>query len=116
MVFQKAILADCPQCNQSGLRVIESRKSSDATRRRKKCECCGYRFTTYEVSADFYNKAQENQLLVSKLHALLSGEPLTTNAVKIKCRDCTHNEGDQCAFGFPEYDTIESFDCNHYVN
>lgn len=116
MAFQKPILPECPQCKQHGLRVLESKKASDGQRRRKKCECCGYRFTTYEVSADFYNKAQQNLILVSKLHALLGGNCLASEPVIIKCKTCSHNEQGQCAFDFPEYDTTDSFDCNHYAN
>ena len=116
MAFQKQILPECPQCKQSGLRVIESRKTSSSTRRRKECECCGIRFTTHEVSADFYEEAQQNMILVSKLHALLSGNALASQPVIIKCGNCLYNQGDNCAFGFPEYDTPDSFDCNHYAN
>jgi len=116
MAFQKAILPDCPQCKQPGLRVIESRKTDHGTRRRKACECCEYRLTTYEVSADFYNEAQQNLILVSKLYALLSGNALVSELPIIKCTDCSHNQGDDCAFGFPEYDTTDSHDCNHYAN
>lgn len=114
MGFQKAILPECPQCKQNGLRVIESRKVSHGTYRRKKCDCCDFRSTTYEVSGDFYNEAQQNLVLVSKLHALLGGNALASQPVIIKCADCSHNQGDTCAFGFPEYDTPDSFDCNHY--
>ena len=114
MAFQKQLLPDCPECKQPGLRVIESRKTADATRRRKKCECCGTRFTTYEVSADFYNEAQQNLILVSKLNALLGAGHMPSEPVTIKCKTCTHNQVGQCAFDFPEYDTNESFDCNHY--
>ena len=114
MAFQKQLLPDCPQCKHPGLRVKESRPTSHGTRRRKECECCGHRFTTHEVSADFYNEAQQNMLLVSKLYALLSGNALASQPVIIKCADCSHNQGNTCAFEFPEYDTTESFDCNHY--
>ena len=114
MAFQKAILPECPQCTQNGLRVLESRKASHGTRRRKACECCDYRFTTYEVTADFYNEAQQNLLLVSKLYALLNGNALASQPAIIKCADCSHNQGDTCAFEFPEYDTTDSYDCNHY--
>ena len=116
MAFQKSILPECPQCKQPGLRVLESRKAAGGKRRRKKCECCDYRFTTYEVTADFYNEAQQNMLLVSKLYALLSGNALASQPEIIKCADCSHNQGDACAFEFPEYDTPDSYDCNHYDN
>jgi hypothetical protein len=128
MAFQKAILPDCPQCNQPGLRVIESRKTAMSTRRRKKCECCGYRFTTHEVTADFFEEAKHNLYLVEQLHKLMKGTPLTSGVepppsgvsasefkALNKCSDCHHNiDGCHCAFDFPEYDTAESYDCNHF--
>ena len=114
MAFQKAVLPECPQCKQNGLRVLESRKASHGTRRRKACECCDYRFTTYEVTADFYNEAQQNLLLISKLQGLLGSGHLPSEPATIKCKDCIHNEVGRCAFDFPEYDTTDSYDCNHY--
>ena len=40
----------CPYCGCEGSRVIDSRPSEDlnAIRRRRKCDACGKRFTTYE--------------------------------------------------------------------
>jgi transcriptional repressor NrdR len=40
----------CPRCEQSSTRVIDSRdlESGSTIRRRRECEACGYRFTTYE--------------------------------------------------------------------
>ncbi len=40
----------CPNCDGSNSRVIDSRLTTaeDATRRRRECEECQYRFTTYE--------------------------------------------------------------------
>lgn len=40
----------CPYCTNTDTRVIDSRltDSSDAVRRRRMCEKCGRRFTTYE--------------------------------------------------------------------
>lgn len=116
MAFQKSILPECPQCKQPGLRVIESRKTSHGTRRRKQCECCGFRFTTHEVSADFYEEAQQNLILVSKLYKLLGANQAEPLPLENKCTDCGHNKGGSCAFDFPEYDTPDSFDCNHYDN
>ncbi len=41
----------CPYCGQTKNPVIDSRTSREgrATRRRRQCESCGERFTTYEV-------------------------------------------------------------------
>lgn len=40
----------CPQCGSSDLKVIESREAADQTaiRRRRSCQKCDNRFTTYE--------------------------------------------------------------------
>ena len=40
----------CPRCNMVGTRVIDSRdlEAGSTIRRRRECEACSYRFTTYE--------------------------------------------------------------------
>jgi len=40
----------CPRCEATGTRVIDSRdlESGATIRRRRECESCAYRFTTYE--------------------------------------------------------------------
>jgi transcriptional repressor NrdR len=40
----------CPRCSAEGTRVIDSRdlESGSTIRRRRECETCAYRFTTYE--------------------------------------------------------------------
>lgn len=51
----------CPKCGCENLKVIDSRPSEsiDAIRRRRECEGCGFRFTTYE-------RREEMPLLVIK--------------------------------------------------
>src|SRR4051794_35688887 len=38
----------CPYCGSTQHRVVDSREAADAIRRRRGCESCGERFTTYE--------------------------------------------------------------------
>lgn len=40
----------CPRCQHNGSRVIDSRPADDgrAIRRRRECESCSFRFTTFE--------------------------------------------------------------------
>jgi transcriptional repressor NrdR len=40
----------CPRCTEQSTRVIDSRdlEGGSTIRRRRECETCGYRFTTYE--------------------------------------------------------------------
>ncbi|MED3661963.1 transcriptional regulator NrdR [Ureibacillus sp. FSL K6-8385] len=51
----------CPSCHHNGTRVIDSRPVDDnkEIRRRRECESCGYRFTTFE-------KVEETPLIVVK--------------------------------------------------
>lgn len=38
----------CPHCSHLNTKVIETRESDEAVRRRRQCEACNLRFTTYE--------------------------------------------------------------------
>jgi len=38
----------CPKCNSEKSSVTDSRSDSGAIRRRRECQDCGFRFTTYE--------------------------------------------------------------------
>lgn len=38
----------CPHCGEDRSRVIDTRTTGDGIRRRRACEACGQRFTTYE--------------------------------------------------------------------
>jgi transcriptional repressor NrdR len=51
----------CPNCHQNSSRVIDSRPTDDgrAIRRRRECENCGFRFTTFE-------RIEQTPLLVIK--------------------------------------------------
>lgn len=51
----------CPSCQNNNTRVVDSRPIDDykAIRRRRECEKCGYRFTTFE-------KVEEIPLIVVK--------------------------------------------------
>jgi len=44
-----------------------------------------------------------------------SGVSVSESRALNKCGDCQHNvDGCHCEFEFPEYDTAESYDCNHF--
>ena len=51
----------CPSCQYNGTRVLDSRPVDDSKsiRRRRECESCGFRFTTFE-------KVEEMPLIVVK--------------------------------------------------
>ena len=56
-----AVTMKCPTCQHNGTRVLDSRPVDDgrAIRRRRECERCQYRFTTFE-------KVEEIPLIVVK--------------------------------------------------
>lgn len=43
---------ECPDCGSADTSVIDSRPSKDAIRRRRTCNACQHRFTTYERIAE----------------------------------------------------------------
>jgi len=48
----------CPGCSSASTSVLESRAiNNGSTKRRRKCNDCGTRFTTYEISHEAYTKA-----------------------------------------------------------
>ncbi len=65
----------CPFCNKDSSRVIDSRPADDNTsiRRRRECENCGKRFTTYE-------KVETIPLIVIKKDK--NREPYDRNKIK----------------------------------
>ena len=107
-------LSLCPNCSYFSLRVIETRKSQLAKRRRFQCDKCNHRVTTHEVTDEFFQQAKENATIVEKLKSLLGtkAEPELIS----RCHECSHNHSDSCSFGFPEFGTPDSFDCNHYTS
>lgn len=42
----------CPACANASTRVVDSRASDSRIRRRRECEACKHRFTTYEIEAN----------------------------------------------------------------
>lgn len=63
---------NCPVCNFEDTKVIDSRLVEDgqAVRRRRECQDCGYRFTTYE-------RINKRQIVVIKKDQ--SSEPFDSN-------------------------------------
>jgi len=121
MTFPRIILPSCPKCKELSLKVIETRKSKESIRRRKKCELCGYRITTHEVTATFFEQAKKCVSLTEQIKGLF-GDQFTGQTMELalkqnscKCIDCHFNiDMIRCSFDLPEYDTDESFDCIHY--
>lgn len=70
----------CPSCQHNGTRVLDSRPIDEgrATRRRRECEECGFRFTTFE-------KVEEAPLIVVKKEGMreeFSGDKILRGLIK----------------------------------
>ena len=70
----------CPSCQHNGTRVLDSRPVDEgrATRRRRECEKCGYRFTTFE-------KVEETPLIIVKkggTREAFSGDKILRGLIK----------------------------------
>jgi transcriptional repressor NrdR len=55
----------CPTCGGHRLAVIDTRKTNGhgAIRRRRKCEACGYRYSTIEISEAVFKSLVKSDTL-----------------------------------------------------
>ncbi len=83
----------CPRCEETGTRVIDSRdlESGSTIRRRRECEACAYRFTTYErpegarlvvVKRDGSRQDFDREKLRAGLMKALQKRPVTLDRVE----------------------------------
>ncbi len=83
----------CPRCEQAGTRVIDSRdlEGGSTIRRRRECEACAHRFTTYErpegarlvvVKRDGRREEFERAKLLGGLMKALEKRPVTVATVE----------------------------------
>ena len=96
------LLSNCTECGQPALKVLESRITAHYRRRRKACEACGAKFTTYEISREDYQLLEH-----AKKHgvgAAPAPEPPPTDTHRGHCSHCIHwqTRYAACSMGFPE--------------
>jgi transcriptional repressor NrdR len=88
----------CPRCENGTTRVIDSRDLENATtiRRRRECESCGHRFTTYErpegarlivVKRDGSREEFDRDKLMAGLLKALQKRPVTIDRVEAAVDD-----------------------------
>jgi transcriptional regulator NrdR family protein len=74
----------CPKCSRNTVFTSDSRRTSvmgeDAVRRRRRCKC-GYRWSTYEVSADSMKYFLEAAKTVESLY-----NDIASGKIKVKKR------------------------------
>jgi transcriptional repressor NrdR len=88
----------CPRCEATGTRVIDSRdlEGGSTIRRRRECEACEYRFTTYErpegarvvvVKRDGSRQDFDREKLRAGLLKALNKRPVTLDRVETALDD-----------------------------
>lgn len=80
----------CPHCGSSQHKVIDTRETGDAIRRRRQCEVCGQRFTTYEhiaasllvVKSDGRRESFDRQKLMSGIQIAATKRPISRRTIE----------------------------------
>lgn len=80
----------CPHCGYDSHRVIDTRNTGDAIRRRRQCEQCGQRFTTYEhvaanllvIKSDGRREPFDRQKILSGIQIAATKRPITRETME----------------------------------
>ncbi|MEZ4676490.1 MAG: transcriptional regulator NrdR [Caldilineaceae bacterium] len=80
----------CPHCNDDNHKVIDTRDTGDAIRRRRQCEHCGQRFTTYEhvaanllvIKSDNRREPFDRQKLLSGIQTAATKRPISSDTIE----------------------------------
>lgn len=117
-------MAVCPQCDSRTFKVSETRKTTDAQRRRYVCQTCDFRQTRFDISSETYDELialRRNFKAMSKIFtAHVVGETLNELSVTsegIPCYSCNffNKATGDCSLDIPECDTDEAVDCPSYT-
>jgi transcriptional regulator NrdR family protein len=72
----------CPSCH-GDTQVVDSRQEDEKRRRRHRCRSCNLRFTTYEITAEEYERLQSVKVNVSAIRGAIQAlrvvEKVATN-------------------------------------
>lgn len=102
--------SNCSKCGSLAVFVIESRVTGSARRRRKRCDRCGFRETTYEITRDEYKE----------LKGKWRPKPKPSNTPhKANCNTCLYwdelgGNGEHCDMDFPEAGGWFADECSCY--
>ncbi len=81
---------NCPHCTHPSHRVIDTRDTGDAIRRRRQCDKCGQRFTTYEhvaanllvVKSDGRREPFDRQKLLQGIQVASAKRSISRDAIE----------------------------------
>ena len=105
----------CPFCNATSnhIRVIDTREVADGIRRRRECDRCQQRFTTYEriasvnllvVKRDGRREEFDKEKLVKSMRIACSKRPVSTASIEAAAQDI---EATLYAMGKSEVDYVQ---------
>lgn len=94
----------CPHCGDTQHKVIDTRDAADGIRRRRRCEHCGQRFTTYEhvaasllvVKSDGRREPFDRQKLLSGIQLAATKRPVSSDAIEhivVQIEEALHSLG-----------------------
>jgi transcriptional repressor NrdR len=80
----------CPHCGHTQHRVIDTREASEDIRRRRRCDNCGQRFTTYEhvaanllvVKSDGRREPYDRQKLLAGIQIAATKRPISSETIE----------------------------------
>lgn len=111
-------LALCERCSTPSAEIIECRRTRGITRRRRHCNACGHRFTTYELNQHEYQRLTQAAERIARVEAALGFPTSSTPEAghTSPCAHCAFATDDRCSFGYPEFGTPEASDCTMYTS
>jgi transcriptional repressor NrdR len=94
----------CPHCGHTQHKVIDTRDAADGIRRRRRCENCDQRFTTYEhvaasllvVKSDGRREPYDRQKLLSGIQIAATKRPVSGDAIEhvvVQIEESLHSLG-----------------------
>ncbi|RIK56648.1 MAG: transcriptional repressor NrdR [Chloroflexi bacterium] len=94
----------CPHCGYAHHKVIDTRETGEGIRRRRRCERCDQRFTTYEyvaasllvVKSDGRREAYDRQKLLAGIQIAATKRPISGDAIEemvTQIEDALHSLG-----------------------
>ncbi len=122
---------NCPYCGHSKDKVVDSRESGEAIRRRRECLACERRFTSYErieeipymvVKKDGRREGFDRQKLTAGLHRACEKRPIPARAltslveeVEQMVQDSADREVDAQLIGETVMERLKELDTVAYV-
>ena len=116
----------CPFCGEDSTRVIDSRPADDnsSIRRRRECDECGKRFTTYEkvetipliiIKKDKIREAYDRSKIESGVIKSCHKRPISVEEIESKIFNLEQKEVESSVIGEIVMDELKSLDQVAYV-